>query len=46
MDFERIKLLLDVFHGCQGVPGTKKIADEALAELQQIPMLPEEEEEE
>ena len=33
MDFDRIKVVLDVFHATLGVPGTEKIRAAALEEL-------------
>lgn len=33
MNFERIKLLLDVFHSSLNVPNTDRIRNEAMAEL-------------
>lgn len=33
MNFERIKLLLDVFHSSINVPNTDRIRNEAMAEL-------------
>lgn len=40
LDFERIRLLLEVFHNSIDVPGLKPIQDAALAELQSMPKMP------
>lgn len=36
MDFERVSLLLGIVHNSINVPGTERIRDEAIKELQQL----------
>ncbi len=36
IDFERVKLLLDVFHGTLNVPGADYIRDQALDKIRAI----------